>query len=130
MRFRLADVTVHWTGVDDTTPAGHCLVDGTDPLGRRNLFLFAGTTPSDEAYRGRVQLPAVGLSATAIAYKAQGGFAGSGNDTSALLARLVDPFEGHFVHCYIREGAHCSCGATTALGYPQPATNDTEECPR
>lgn len=25
----------------------------------------------------------------------------------------ADPFEGHFEHCYIREGAHCSCGHTT-----------------
>lgn len=89
MRFRLADVTVHWSGVDDTTPAGHCLVHGTDPLGRQNLFLYAGDEPSDDGYRGRVQLPAAGLSATAIAYKAGGGFAGSGNDTSALLARLA-----------------------------------------
>lgn len=32
-----------------------------------------------------------------------------------------DPFDGHFVHCYIRNGAHCSCGydakrKTTAPG--------------
>jgi hypothetical protein len=22
----------------------------------------------------------------------------------------VDPFDGHYVHCYVRDGAHCSCG--------------------
>jgi hypothetical protein len=26
----------------------------------------------------------------------------------------IDPFDGHYVHCYIRDGAHCSCGHSAA----------------
>lgn len=48
----------------------------------------------------------------------------------ARRAATTDPFEGHFVHCYVREGSYCSCGHTTVLGAPKPATNNTEESPR
>ena len=90
MIFRLADIAVHWTAIDSATPPGHCLVDGTDTLGRRSLFLFAGGEPLDGTYRGRVQLPAEGLSSTAVAYGARGGFVGSGHDPAALLAKLSE----------------------------------------
>lgn len=94
MRFRLSDVTVHWSGVDDTTPAGHSLVHGTDPLGRQNLFLFAGDTPSDEAYRGRVQMPAISESFWGnTAYGPRGTYVGSGKPAEELLARLANTTE-------------------------------------
>lgn len=88
MKFRLDQITPLWTGVDDTTPAGHCLVHGTDPLGRQNLFLYFGDTPSDDGYRGRVQMPFPGQP-MATAYDGRGTFCGSGADMSTLLARLT-----------------------------------------
>lgn len=91
MIIHLADVTPIWVGVDSATPPGHCIVDGTDRLGRRNITLYAYCTPVDDAYRGRVQLAAAGVSSTHLAYNARGTFAGSGHSVGDLLDRLADP---------------------------------------
>lgn len=90
MIIRLADITPIWVGVDAAIPPGHCVVDGNDKLGRRNITLYAAVTPMDDFYRGRVQLAAEGLSATHLAYDAQGTFTGSGHSVAELLARLAD----------------------------------------
>lgn len=90
MIIRLADITPIWVGVDSATPFGHCIVDGTDRLGRRNVTLYAAVTPLDDAYRGRVQLAADEFSTMHLAYDARGTFAGSGNSVGGLLMRLAD----------------------------------------
>lgn len=36
------------------------------------------------------------------------------SELAKWAATVPDPFEGHFVHCYVRDGAHCSCGHATA----------------
>ena len=91
MIIRLADITPIWVGVDSATPPGHCIVDGTDRLGRRNVTLYAHVTPTDDSYRGRVQFAVDDHSPTYVAYDACGTFAGSGHDIVPLLARLADP---------------------------------------
>lgn len=90
MIIHLADITPIWVGVDSATPPGHCIVDGTDGLGRRNITLYAAVTPLDDDYRGRVQLAADGLSPTHLAYDSRGTFAGSGHSVGDLLDRLAD----------------------------------------
>lgn len=43
---------------------------------------------------------------------------------------VADPFDGHFVHCYVREGAHCSCGydaKVRRLAAAVPATTTTPQ---
>jgi hypothetical protein len=54
---RLADLTALWTGTDSTTPAEHVLVHGVDSTGIHRLCLYAGDTPSDDAYRGHLLIP-------------------------------------------------------------------------
>lgn len=91
MIVRCSDITPIWVGVDSSTPPGHCIIDGTDTLGRRNITLYAYLTPTDESYRGRVQLAADGLSSTHLAYDKRGTFTGSGPEVGPLLDRLADP---------------------------------------
>lgn len=91
MIVRCSEIAPIWVGVTSTTPPGHCIIDGTDALGRRNITLYAHVTPTDESYRGRVQLAADGLSSTHLAYNLRGTFAGSGPEVGPLLARLADP---------------------------------------
>lgn len=95
MRFRLADVDVRWSGIDDTTPPGYCLADGFDKAGNRRLWLFGGAEPSDEGFRGSILLPAdpAGVS---VAYGPTGVYVRSsawGHDTTAMLTWLADSKE-------------------------------------
>lgn len=38
----------------------------------------------------------------------------------------VDPFDGHYVTCYVRDGAHCSCGYTARQARGLPPTTGGE----
>jgi len=93
--FRLADVGVRWSGVDDSTPPGCCLAHGVDKLGNHRLWLFDGAEPSDKGFLGSVLLPAdpAGVS---VAYGPTGVYVRSsawGHDTAAMLKWLADSKE-------------------------------------
>lgn len=88
-RFRAADATINWHGVDDRTPPGHSIATGTDSLGTGYLWLFKGDQPTDDAFVGSILIPdRVGQ--MPIAYGRGGGFAGTAPDTAAALTRLAD----------------------------------------
>lgn len=92
---RLADLTLVWTDTDDTTPAGHTLVHGVDSRGIHYLCLYAGDTPSDDAYRGHLLIPPDNhsqqhLPTHTTAYGPGGAFVTSIGDHTAMLARLAD----------------------------------------
>ncbi|GGX49116.1 hypothetical protein [Streptomyces noursei] len=86
MIFRLADMDVRWSGVDDTTPPGHCIATGLDPLGNAMLWLFKGDEPSDEGFCGFLLLP---QHRQATAYGPTGSFVASKGSHSEMLARLA-----------------------------------------
>jgi hypothetical protein len=88
-RFRAADSTITWHGIDDTTPPGHTIATGTDGLGTVYLWLFKGDQPTDEAFVGSILIPGrPGQAPTA--YGRGGGYAGTVSDTKATLARLAN----------------------------------------
>lgn len=96
MKFRLADMKIHWSGVDSRTPDGHCLADGTDSLGNSRTWLFRGPEPSDDGYIGNILWPpradilrpgSSGL--RLIAYGRVGGYMRSGTNSGELLAYLA-----------------------------------------
>lgn len=86
MKFRLADMDVRWSGVDDTTPPGHCLASGLDPHGNVRVWLFKGVEPSDEGFRGSLLIPSSG---PAVGYGPTGTFVAGHGDHTAMLARLA-----------------------------------------
>lgn len=87
MQFRLADLDLRWTGTDDTTPEGHVIAVGLDPVGNTRVFLWAGQQPADEHYRGSLLLRENG----AIAYGPRGSYVTStGEGHAEMLARLAD----------------------------------------
>ncbi|GES27868.1 hypothetical protein AB0G60_02900 [Streptomyces angustmyceticus] len=85
MEFRLANMDVRWSGVDDTTPPGHCLATGMDPLGVR-VWLFKGDRPSDDGFCGSLLIPSSG---PAVGYGPTGAYVTSSGDHTAMLARLA-----------------------------------------
>ncbi|CAK7288557.1 hypothetical protein [Streptomyces misionensis] len=92
---RLADLTPVWSGTDDTTPAGHVLVHGIDSAGLHRLCLYAGDTPSDDAYRGHLLIPPDNhgqdfLPSRTTAYGPGGAYVTSTGDHTFMLARLAD----------------------------------------
>lgn len=88
-KFHLAEQDVRWSGVDDTTPPGHCIASGLDPVGNLRVWLFASDEPSDDTYRGNILLPkSVGSAATA--YGPTGAYVKSGFDSTELLQHLVE----------------------------------------
>lgn len=89
-KFRLSEVDVRWSGVDDTTPPGHCTAAGLDPLGNLWVWLFEGTEPSDEGYKGNLLLPKPDGAPLLTAYGARGAYARSGHDQTELLQYLAD----------------------------------------
>ena len=82
VQFRVADLTLHWTGTDDTAPPGHVIAAGHDPFGDLRIFLWIGSTPDDDAYRGSLL----------IKYHQAVAAYGPGDQTT-LLARLADDGE-------------------------------------
>lgn len=88
-RFRTADATIAWHGVDHTTPPGHSIAIGTDSLGNRWLWLFKGDQATDAAFVGSISIP-TRAGQTPTAYGPGGGFVGTAPDTMAALARLAD----------------------------------------
>ncbi|MFD9123814.1 hypothetical protein [Kitasatospora sp. NPDC059571] len=87
MQFRVADLTLHWTGTDDTTPPGHVIAAGHDPFGDLRIFLWAGNAPDDDAYRGSLLIK---RHQTVAAYGPGGDYITGLGDQTALLARLAD----------------------------------------
>ncbi|RZF02918.1 hypothetical protein [Streptomyces albidoflavus] len=93
-RIRLADLRIHWTGVDDTTPKGHVLVSATDSTGSLRLCLYAGTVPSDDSFRGSLLIPSDNhgqnfLPSQTTAYGPTGAFVSTHGDQTDMLARLA-----------------------------------------
>lgn len=91
---RLADLTLSWAGTDGTTPKGHTLAVGTDRAGLLRVCLYAGDTPSDNAFRGSLLIPPDNhqqrfLPDRTTAYGPGGGFVTSIGDHTAMLARLA-----------------------------------------
>jgi hypothetical protein len=86
--FRLADQTIHWQGVDGTTPAGCSLAVGEDRMGNMRVWLFRGETPADDQLLGNVLMPQES-GRSAIAYRAQNGYLASGYDQTELLAKIA-----------------------------------------
>ncbi|GAA4881191.1 hypothetical protein GCM10023235_71810 [Kitasatospora terrestris] len=87
MQFRLTDLTLHWVGIDDTTPPGHIIAAGHDPFGDLRIFLWVGSTPDDEAYRGSLLIKR--HRAVAVCGPDGSYVTGAGEQT-AHLARLAD----------------------------------------
>lgn len=92
---KLADLNVHWTGTDSTTPAGHVLVLGVDSLGTLRLCLYKGSQPDDAAFRGSLLIPPDGhsqrhLPTRTTAYGPTGAFVTSHGDQTAMLQRLAE----------------------------------------
>ncbi|WP_228994326.1 hypothetical protein [Streptomyces sp. DH8] len=95
MSIRLADLDIHWTGTDDTTPDGHVLVLAIDNAGVLRLCLYAGDTPSDDQFRGSLLIPPEGhkepfLPTRTTAYGPGGAWATSSGDQTSMLARLAN----------------------------------------
>lgn len=90
MKFRLNENDIRWSGIDDTTPPGHCIAVGTDRWGKVRIWLFEGTEPSNEHYRGSITIPAPGESSLIYAYGPTGAYARSGFDQTYLLQHLAD----------------------------------------
>lgn len=88
MSFRLADMTVMWSGVDSTTPLLHSIALGRDPLGNIRVWLFASDTPQDDKFLGSVLIPN-GRGARLIAYGPTGAYVRSGGTQQELLAHLA-----------------------------------------
>ncbi|MEU2315138.1 hypothetical protein [Streptomyces albidoflavus] len=91
---RLANLKIHWTGVDDTTPDGHVLVTATDSLGNLRVCLYAGDEPSDDTFRGSLLIPQDNhgqafLPTQTTAYGPGGGFVTTIGDQTDMLARLA-----------------------------------------
>lgn len=86
--FRLADVHVRWSGVDDTTPAGHTIALGVDMFGNTRIWLFRGDLVDGDAYAGSLLVPS-SVGRTTSAYGPRGDYVKSGNDQTALLATLA-----------------------------------------
>ncbi|WP_145787187.1 hypothetical protein [Kitasatospora atroaurantiaca] len=87
LQFRVADLTLHWTGTDDTTPPGHIIAAGHDPFGDLRVFLWVGNTPADDAYRGSLLIK---HHQAVAAYGPSGSYVTGLGDQTALLARLAD----------------------------------------
>ncbi|MFE3484797.1 hypothetical protein [Streptomyces griseus] len=95
MSIRLADLDIRWTGIDDTTPAGHVLALGTDSAGLLRLCLYAGDAPADERFRGSLLIPPENhtepfLPTRTTAYNAGGGWVTCFGDQTSMLARLAN----------------------------------------
>lgn len=88
-KFRLADMDVRSVGVDDLTPPGHCIATGLDPIGNLRVWLFAGSEPSDEGYRGNILIPE-NTEGVILAYGPRGSYVQSGRDQAELLKRLAE----------------------------------------
>jgi hypothetical protein len=86
MQLRLTDLDIRWTGTDGTTPAGHVIAVGFDPLGNTRIFLWAGNTPDDATFRGSILLRD---GRTVGAYGPHGAWVTSRGDHTALLACLA-----------------------------------------
>jgi hypothetical protein len=86
--FRLTDMDIRWKGTDVTTPPGHCLAQGRDPVGNTRVWLFNAPEPTDEAYRGNLLMPTdpAGL---IFAYGPTGTYLASGDDQTELLNQLA-----------------------------------------
>lgn len=87
-RFRAADATIHWHGVDDDTPPGYSTAVGTDSLGNMWLWLFKGDRPTDKAFVGSVEIPTQAGRIPGV-YGQGGGFVGLAQNTKDALAKLV-----------------------------------------
>jgi len=87
-QFRLAQLDLRWTGTDDTTPAGHVIATGLDPLGNVRTFLWAGDQPDDANYRGSF----IHSSWEATAYGPDGGYVRGHGDSSDMLTALVESY--------------------------------------
>ncbi|PBC71045.1 hypothetical protein BX265_5613 [Streptomyces sp. TLI_235] len=87
MEFRVADLTLHWTGTDDTTPPGHVIAAGHDPFGDLRIFLWSGSTPDDDAYLGSLLIK---YHRTVAAYGPDGAYVTGLGDQTTLLALLAD----------------------------------------
>lgn len=88
-KFRIADMDVRWSGIDDTTPPGHCLAVGFDRSGVGWVWLFYGPEPSDDGYRGKVLLPKDSTSESVPSYGPTGAYLRSGRDQANLLKRIA-----------------------------------------
>lgn len=87
-KFRAADATIDWHGIDDDTPPGHSIATGTDGLGTAYLWLFKGDSPTDEAFVGSILIPTRAGQVPTV-YGRGGGFAGTAPDTRTALERLA-----------------------------------------
>lgn len=85
-QFRIADLDLHWTGVDDATPPGHIIANGYDPVGNLRVFLWEGDRPTDDNYRGSLIL----TDRSATAYGPRGGYVKGIGGHAELLVALVD----------------------------------------
>lgn len=86
-QFRLADLDLRWTGTDGTTPPGHVIAVGRDPLGNTRIFLWANDKPDDSQYAGSLLI----TDEATFAYGARGGYVSSGahGDQKSMLNRLA-----------------------------------------
>lgn len=89
MQFRLADLDLRWTGTDSTTPAGHVIAVGYDPLGNLRTFLWAASTPSDETYCGSLLMRE---DRPTIAYGPRGSYITSTGGQTTQLDLLAHEF--------------------------------------
>lgn len=87
--FKMKDADIRTCGVDYDTPPGHCTATGFDSLGRLWLWLFKGSTPSDEAYVGAVEI-LDDTRRTPNAYGRTGAWEGVALDTKSVLAKLAE----------------------------------------
>jgi hypothetical protein len=86
--FRIADMDVHWSGVDDTTPAGCCAALGIDPLGNVRVWLFRGETPADDRFLGSLLIPRR-ENGIVTAHGPTGAYVASSGTQADLLVRLA-----------------------------------------
>lgn len=98
MSIRLADLDIHWTGTDTTTPTGHVLALAIDGTGLLRLCLYAGDEPADEGFRGSLLIPPEGhgqrsLPTRTTAYGPGGGYFTSTGDQTSMLAQLANAKE-------------------------------------
>lgn len=83
------DCTLRWHGTDDNTPPGHTIAIGVDTLGTAYLWLFQGTEPTVEAFRGSIMVPSR-LQTVPVAYNRRGGFIGVVTGIGKTLLRLSE----------------------------------------
>lgn len=85
-QFRLDQLDLRWTGTDGTTPPGHVIAVGYDPLDNLRTFLWADDEPSDDTYCGSLLMREHGPT---VAYGPRGGYVTSTGDQTTQLDLLA-----------------------------------------